>query len=139
MLIEPETLRNSFELLTSIYHKNTDGRSLTEWLKNDWAMFPDLDLANAKNLLAEILDDGEIVRANFVPSNLSKKSQLDLWQQLKIELMHKNRFFPETRFDTERLSELLSQLFIDSKELPQEWFRARIQNKVKMSLFQLQK
>jgi len=122
LLIEPETLRNS------IYQKKTNGRSLTEWLKDDWAMFPELDLANAKNLLAEILDDGEIVRANFVPSDLSKKSQLDLWQQLKTELMHKNRFFPETRFDTERLSELLSQLFIDSKELPQEWYRARIQN-----------
>ena len=45
-------------MLTSIYEPNPDGKLLVEWLKEDWSLFPKLDLANAKSLLAEVLDDG---------------------------------------------------------------------------------
>ena len=44
---------------------------LIHWFREDWALFqhPRMDDSRAKDLLSEILDDGEIMRQTFVPAN----------------------------------------------------------------------
>ncbi len=130
-LIAPTDLREDFELLIGIYVRQDDGgRPLVEWLKNDWSMFTHerMDAAHAKELLADILDDGEIVRQLFAPSEKSKSDALQRWEKLKNELMHLNRFFPKTEINLERLKEWVSWLVPKQTEIPERWFRARIQH-----------
>jgi hypothetical protein len=81
--------------------------------------------ANAKQLLAEILDDGEIVRKTFVPSPKYQSDRLAQWESLRAELMHENRYFPATPLDTDRLRSLFDNLHAD--DVPTTWFRARLQ------------
>lgn len=52
---------------------------------------------------------------------------LDGWNTLRDELMHTNRFFPDTAFDADRLRDLLSNLIMDDDEIPKLWYRARVQ------------
>lgn len=128
-LIEPNQLADYFELLISIYRPDDEGKTLVEWLKEDWSLFehPRMDNAHAKELLVDILNDGEIVRKNFIPSELCHTDRLDRWEELRKELMHQNRFFPKTEIDADRFEELLSRLIFDQEEVPQVWHRARIQ------------
>lgn len=128
-LVEPITLRDYFELLISIYVQDENGKTLVEWLKEDWGMFilPQMDNANASMLLAEILDDGDIVRKKFSPSELCRSDRLDLWNVFKDELTHENRFFPNNEMDRDLLKDLLTHLVIDPGEVSDNWCRARIQ------------
>lgn len=123
-LVEPGALSAEFEMLTSIYELNPDGKLLVQLLKEDWSLFPKLDLANAKSLLAEVLDDGDIVRRLFSPSQAFRSEGLAAWNTLRDELMFKNRYFLDEALDKDRLSVLLSHL--TTSELPDVWYRARI-------------
>ncbi len=129
LLVAPIKLREHFELLASIYVQNDEGRTLVEWLKCDWAMFrhPQMDLAHAKELLAEIFDDGDLVRKKFSPSATSISDALLRWEALREELMHTNRFFPRTEINLERLKRLFSFLLVKEEDIPKNWYRARIQ------------
>jgi hypothetical protein len=130
-LIKPLDLRNYFEILTNIYSPSESGKTLVEWFKEDWAMFthPAMDVAHAKELLSDILDDGDIVRSSFSPSSLCYTGRLDIWGKLKDELMHRNRFFPQTNInEDERLESLLDHLLLDPEEISDKWYRARIQD-----------
>ena len=80
----------------------------------------------AKDLLAEILNNGEIVRKPFAPSTIYETDRLMRWEKLRDELMFGNRFFPSAEMDRERLTNLLSYLILDSDELPTQWYRARL-------------
>ena len=129
-LVNPSALRNYFELLANIYSPSKEGKTLVEWFRGDWDMFthPAMDNAHAKELLSDILDDGEIVRANFEPSELCHSTRLDVWGKLKNELMHQNRFFPQTKINEDnRLDGLLDHLLLDADEIITNWYRARIQ------------
>ena len=86
-----------------------------------------MDNAHAKELLAEVFDDGQIVRKKFSPSEHCNTERLDRWEEICKELMHQNRFFPQTKIDADRFDYLLYKLIIDSKEVPRVWYRARIQ------------
>lgn len=125
-LVEPSQLIDVFEMLISVYEPDTNGKSLVEWMKEDWQLFPNLlmDVAHAKVLLSEILDDGEIVRKTFSPSATYKSEGLLRWETLRDELMYKNRYFLDETLDTDRLKELLGHLHAD--DIPLRWFRARI-------------
>lgn len=125
-LIEPGQLSDVFEMLTSIYEPDPAGKSLVEWLKIDWRLFshPRMDLAHAKELLGEVLDDGEIVRKTFSPSATYSSEALARWETLRDELLYKNRYFLDQGLDTDRLRELLDHL--QAEDLPERWFRARI-------------
>lgn len=127
-LIEPSNLRDYFELLISIYVPDDNGKTLVDWFKDDWGMFvhPSMDHANSSMLLADILDDGDIVRKKFSPSVSCNSDRLDLWSEFKSELMHENRFFPHKEMDGNLLETLLTQLVIDPKEVSGVWCRARI-------------
>src|SRR4051794_31484826 len=69
-LVEPQKLADVFQLLISVYELDSDGKPLVEWMKDDWQLFthPRMDTAHAKELLSEILDNGDVVRKNFSPS-----------------------------------------------------------------------
>ena len=113
-------------MVADVYERGEDGKSLVEWMKEDWQVFshPAMDVAHAKELLAEILDDGEIVRAQFVPSPSYKSEGLVQWETLRDEMMYRNRWFLDKRVDTERLRQLLDHL--PAVGLPETWYRARI-------------
>lgn len=129
-LVSPTDLSVTFERLLDIYfHQSVEGRTLVEWFKDDWSMFlhERMDIAHAKELLADILDDGEIVRQLFAPSEKSKSDALQRWDALKNELMHLNRYFPKTEINWERLQQCIGYLLLQESEIPEKWFRARIQ------------
>lgn len=125
-LVEPIYLRDYFELLTNVYEKSAVGKTLVEWLKEDWGLFahPRMDIPAAKVLLAEILNDGEIVRRTFSPSVNYISNHLDSWARFRNELMYQNRFFPREPFDVVRLAQLLD--YLQGEDLPTRWYRARI-------------
>lgn len=127
VLVEPKKLADVFEMLISIYEPDPLGKTLVEWMKEDWQLFshPCMDVAHAKELLSEILDDGDIVRKTFSPSTTYKSEGLIRWETLRDELMYKNRYFLDVKLDTDRLVELLDHLPAD--DMPERWYRARIQ------------
>jgi len=129
-LVAPEELGEYFELLVSAYRNDDFGKILIEWFRLDWGLFshPLMDNSRAKDLLAEILCDGEIVRKKFSPVRDEHASRLIEWEKLRDELMYKNRFFPQANIDLERLELLLSSLTPDNQEIPKVWYRARIQS-----------
>lgn len=126
LLVEPPQLANWFELLVNVYEPNDSGKSLVEWMKEDWALFsnPQMDVAHAKELLGEILDDGEIVRQPFAPSPSYISEGLAQWETLRDEMMYSNRWFLNVSIDQARLRQLLDLLL--ATNLPNQWFRARI-------------
>jgi hypothetical protein len=125
-LVEPSKLANYFELLINVYEPNEDGKSLVEWMKDDWQLFSHqrMDVAHAKELLGEILDDGEIVRRGFAPSASYISKGLAQWDKLRDEMMYSNRWFLNVAIDLDRLGELLDMLL--APPLPRQWYRARI-------------
>jgi hypothetical protein len=129
-LVEPQQLAAEFETLISIYEPATaGGKTLVEWLKGDWKLFshPKMDLPHAQVLLAEILDDGDIVRKPMVPSDTYKSDGLARWGTLRDELMYKNRYFLDQALDRDRLEQLLGHLVIEIAA-GAVWYRARMLN-----------
>jgi len=128
IIIEPRELALYFGLLVSAYRSDPSGKLLIHWFREDWALFdhPGMDDSRAKDLLGEILDDGDITRHLFVPANDPATDRLSEWENLRDELMYHNRYFPEKTIDLDRLEALLSPLTRDADELPTTWYRARI-------------
>lgn len=126
LLAEPNRLAPWFELLINVYEKSTTGRTIVEWLKEDWQLFshPRMDAAHAKELLGEILDDGDVVRQPFSPSPAYVSEGLAQWETLRDEMMYRNRWFLDVTIEEARLRQLLDLLIAPS--LPSQWFRARI-------------
>ncbi|WP_436326966.1 RES family NAD+ phosphorylase [Brevibacterium sp. FAM 27836] len=83
--------------------------------------------AGASGLLAEVLDDGEIVRKPFVPLSHPSGGNLHRWEELRDELMHGNRWFLEDPMDLERIAVLLSQVITGPSDIAYTpWYRARL-------------
>lgn len=125
-LVEPADLADYFELLVNVYEPDHNGKTLVEWMKDDWLIFSHerMDNAHAKDLLSEILNDGEVVRRPFQPSSSYNSDGLALWDKLRDEMMYSNRWFLDVTIDEERLKELLEMLI--AKDLPLKWYRSRI-------------
>jgi hypothetical protein len=128
-VLHPATLAEYFQLLISAYQPDTNGKLLIQCFREDWGLFehPLMDDSRAKDLLSEIMDDGEIVRRTFTPVDPSGADRLGEWEKLRDELMYQNRFFPKAEIDYERLERLLGHLTLDADEVPDVWYRARIQ------------
>lgn len=128
-LVGPSSLAEYFQLLAGAYYPDPSGELLVQWFMRDWGLFDHgrMDVSRSKELLAEILDDGEIVRQRFSPINMDGKAALGEWDKLREELRHNNRFFPNVEVDLDRLKDLLPHLTLYSDELPNRWYRARIQ------------
>lgn len=127
-LLEPHKLAPYFELVANVYEPGEQGKSLAEWMKEDWGLFSHavMDVAHAKDLLSDIFDDGEIVRSSFVPSPSYRSEGLIQWQTLRDEMMYRNRWFLDMNLDTDRLRQLLDHL--PASGLPSLWYRARIRS-----------
>ena len=127
LLTDPVSLRDHFELLLGVYCEDSTGRTLVEWFKSDWNLFSSLSDAHCKDLLSEILDDGQIVRKRFRPALSDDGSSLERWQRFRQELKHENRFFPRNIPDLDRLGELLEgHLLAACEAVPDVLYRARI-------------
>jgi hypothetical protein len=126
ILAEPALLADAFRPLVNIYEPNPEGKLLVEWFKIDWAMFDleRMDNARSNTLLAEVLNDKEIVGKTFVPSPRFESDTLIRWEQLRDELMYGNRYFPDVRIDQGRFEQLLP--FLPANDMPSTWYRARI-------------
>ncbi|WP_425864563.1 RES family NAD+ phosphorylase [Arthrobacter sp. TWP1-1] len=134
-MVEPKELFAEFERLTNVYEESEGGKSLVEWFRQDWALFGNskMDNAHAKELLGEILDDGDIVRRRFRPSPEYVSHNLPQWDNLRDEIKHKNRWFFTESIDMDRFGQLLDFLIIS--DLGESWYRARLN--VKSSPFAL--
>jgi RES domain len=129
-LLEPEALRYNFEILISAYRPDPGGKLLAPLLREEWGIFKHsrMDDFRAKDLLAAILDDHDIVRQTFVPAPYPGADWLGSWQKLRDELMYQNRFFPDVDIDLTFFEEILNGLVLEPYEVPDTWFRARIQH-----------
>jgi hypothetical protein len=129
IVVEPALLEDCFGTLLNVYEPHESGKLLSQCLREDWAFFVQnqMDEANAQMLLGDIFNDGQIVRKKFIPSPRFQTDRLGKWEELRKELMHENRFFPETEIDFERLELLLSRLKTKTSDVPNDWYRARIQ------------
>jgi len=130
-LVKPTDLREAFEVLVSVYEVVDDGLSLPEILRRDWALFTHpvmQDDAHAKDLLADVLDSGDLFRKRFsAPAGYGTQS-LTKWDDLRGEMMHGNRWFLKKEIDYDRLRYLFSLLIEDPSTLSEHWHRARIMN-----------
>jgi hypothetical protein len=84
-----------------------------------------MDNARAKDLLADVFDNGDLFRRSFVPSPKYQSDRLIEWERLRAELMHENRYFPDAKLDLGRLEELLD--YLQAEDVPTRWYRARLQ------------
>ncbi|WP_244906991.1 RES family NAD+ phosphorylase [Rathayibacter caricis] len=124
-------LREAFEVVVGVYEIVDDGESLPTILRQDWALFTHpvmQDDAHAKELLADVLDSGDLVRKNFGPPAGYGTQSLTKWDDLRGEMMHGNRWFLRKEIDYDRLRYLFSLLIEDPSVLSTRWHRARILN-----------
>lgn len=130
-LVEPARLGDVFGLLVNSYETDLNGKSLVQWLKEDWNLFDDssLDRAGCEKLLRDILNDDGVTQEKFSPQNIGSDAKLNSWESLRTELMHENRFFPVTQIDRGSLENLFSYLLLYEDEIEEfgTWYRARIQ------------
>lgn len=129
--IDPSALSQWFEMVLDCYVPSSGGKSLAALLGEDWHLFQHsgMDEACVQELLADILDDHEVVRRSFTPISLLIHETPERWDDLRDEMMHRNRWFLDQPIDLDRLSQLLEQLitppevFTDITDL---WRRARL-------------
>ncbi|MBL7645609.1 MAG: RES family NAD+ phosphorylase [Candidatus Hydrogenedentes bacterium] len=124
-LIKPRALRDYFELLVSVYEPKNAGKTLVEWLKDDWQLFERVIRSEDQvyELLGTILGNQRIVRKAFLPSEDYTSEGLAKWDTLRDEMMHRNRWFLDEKIDFVRMGQLLDHLV--SREDARKWYRAR--------------
>lgn len=130
-LVDPSVVREAVEALVGIYDVEHEGLSLPAILRRDWGLFANGALqsdAHAKELLADVLNDGELLRKFFASPSAYQANSLAQWDQLRDEMMHGNRWFLKEKIDYDRLRELLDYLITDASTLSDKWHRARIVN-----------
>lgn len=127
-LVAPALLRQWFELLMEAYDPSPGGQPLVDCLRRDWRLFesPAMDDPHAMALLADILNDGDAIGRTFAVASPAASDGLDRWDELRDELMHRNRWFLDVPIDLDRLRQLLDMLIAPEGDLPSLWFRARL-------------
>ncbi|QTV78978.1 RES domain-containing protein [Microbacterium sp. NIBRBAC000506063] len=127
--VEPPRLRQWFSTLVATYEEDVGGKPLVQLLDEEWYLFRGSGLrsAEAKELLAEILDDGEFVRKTFAKIEYPDEGALRSWEDLRDELMHQNRWFLDRPMDMGRIRELLGYLITPQSAFDSDkWYRARL-------------
>ncbi len=95
-LVAPKLLVDDFErIIFALYGLNIDGdgRHLSEWLKADWGLFSSLDNDKSEQLLAKILPG--LTLGLYLPIVVHDSDAVVKWDELRKELKHENRFFPQ--------------------------------------------
>lgn len=115
-------------MLVDVYEVDSSGQPLVDLLRKDWCLFEHqkMDDAHAKELLSDVLDNGEIVRRTFTATAQFDSESLKQWDELRDEMMHRNRWFLDDPLDLERLRQLLDLLIAPDEELDITWYRARL-------------
>lgn len=128
-ILDPAALRNSFELLLGAYKQDAAGAPIEQWLKEDWGLFrhPDLNEAQSRQLLVDIFGSADIVGQPMSPKESGSPAALAVWEEFRKELMHENRFFPRGGLNLDDLNELLGYLLLDPVDIPEAWYRARLE------------
>ncbi|MGQ7312018.1 RES domain-containing protein [Microbacterium arabinogalactanolyticum] len=111
------------------YEEADGGAPLIQLLREEWGLFEGSGLgdAQAKELLADVLDDGEFVRRSFKAIENPDLSNLRSWEELRDELMHQNRWFLAEPMDMDRIRSLLDYLIAPQAALTDlSWYRARL-------------
>lgn len=127
-LVPPSNLRDLFSPVVAIYEKAETGKQLVDCLQEDWQPFNVAALGpqGARSLLADVLDDGELVRSLCsISSQYLNPGLHQLWESLKEELISRNRYFPEHSLGEERFTSLL--YLLKSEGAPTVWYRSRVQ------------
>lgn len=127
--VVPKRLSQWFEPLIATYEVVDDGASIVQLLMADWKLFDGSGLtpADAKELLADVLDDGEVVRRSFRAISYTEEENLRRWEDLRDEMMHRNRWFLDDPMDMDRIAVLLAQLITPTASLKElKWYRARL-------------
>lgn len=127
--IEPTCLRQWFSTLVATYEEDEEGAPLVHLLDEEWRLFRGSGLrpAEVKELLADILEDGELVRKLFTKIEYPDDGALRSWEDLRDELMHENRWFLEKPMDMGRIRELLDHLITPQSLFDSStWYRARL-------------
>lgn len=129
--LRPSALSSWFEMVRDLYVVGRGEVGLVGNFKRDWRLFDPrvIDEASAQILLAEIFDDGEIVRRSFEPFNGEEWRNPREWEDLRDEMMHENRWFLKKAIELDRLEANLNQLLIPGSEfsaIATRWHRARI-------------
>jgi len=129
IVLAPIQLRDYIEQVIVVYEEEVNGEPLVKLLLDDWGLFnhPNLEVLSAHALLAEILDDGEIVRKKFRLRDEAGKNTIQSWNDFKDEIMHNNRFFPGETLDVSRLKKLFKLLEYQLDSDQTDWYRTRIQ------------
>ncbi|RLP80226.1 RES domain-containing protein [Mycetocola lacteus] len=125
----PEQLSLWFNTLMATYRVVRDGKPIIDLLREEWGLFEGsgLSTADAMWLLADVLDDGQIVRKSFEPIQDPAAGQLHRWDDLRDEMMHENRWFLNQPMNLDRLKELLGGLTTSRADLEGlNWYRARL-------------
>jgi hypothetical protein len=123
-LVEPEVLREDFELVVDAYFPDENGTSFYELMKLDWGMFPTIPKSQAFLLLDAILGK-DFHKRKFVISGGNYTSSILLWDSFQNELKNKNRFFPQQIPNEQELSLGFRNM---AKSIESSiWYRARIQ------------
>ncbi len=127
-ILEPSAIAEYFELLASAYHPAPEGKLLVELFREEWGVFGNSTMTDARTseLIGALLNDSEVILRKYSPTKKSGVDRVGEWESLRNELMYKNRFFPDSNIDLERLEELIGHLKLDSDEIPNVWYRARI-------------
>ena len=128
--VEPDLLGQWFWALVATYQEDSTGRLLVDLFRDEWGMFEGsgMNSAQQKELLDEVLDDGQVVRKAFVPiSDDDGFGRLREWEDLRDEMMHHNRWFLDEPMDMDRVGWLLGQLIAPVELVSgRVWYRARL-------------
>lgn len=126
-LFPVEELGEQFELLYSVYRPAKSGPTFLEWIASDWRVFDQakIDASQQRNLVQAALGPQFLIDSPMSPISNDGDKPIARWDELKVELKEKNRyFFDQSLIDMDRLSDLLDFLLVN--QLPTHWFRGRI-------------
>lgn len=128
-VIEPYCLNPWFSNLLDCYTQDSKGKTLVTLLSEDWCFFNDSVKDKARDeLLADIINDKEIVSRTFSPIDTPFSGIPQSWDNLRKEIMHSNRWFINNPINLDSLKVLLEHLLVSnaSKDIPDKWYRARL-------------
>jgi len=128
-LINPDSLRDYFQPIVSIYSENNSvvAKQLVNWFQDDWQIFSSLDYPKAQSLLGEILGNSDFIGKLYYPRYSPDVPPVKKWADFRDEIMCENRFFYNHELDLDRLKELFDYLITNESIVSGELFRARIQ------------
>ncbi|WP_345427173.1 RES family NAD+ phosphorylase [Halioxenophilus aromaticivorans] len=139
-LLDPLELKEKFEFLKdNMFLSSNDGRTLANSFQYEFKVFNEDNVANIDELLRAIIDDPSLTEGKF--ELISDSSRLSNgWDDLRSELISRNRFFPRTKIfsslfrggksDELIVFELLLSQLTTKLPIGCQLFRARITDQI---------